>query len=400
MVSPTAQLEDTYSVDDAESNVQGGVIHLASQFDATGLADVMMAFHDKYPEWTVELEVLSQEALNLRLAAGDAPDLIDGSYDNFNVRCRNGYLVDLYTYMDADPDIDPSELIQLELLERNGALYQAPTGFSMDVVIALEETYAQYEPWDFAAFTQAMAAANSPQDVVGNMTSSGFVLRFLRGYVSKYVDYVNGIAQFDTEEFRLLLETAKAIGMDVEDANLDGWNAATSPAEQFQRNPYALMVQYVSCIDSSIPLSSYKQLCADYAGLPVMYRGFPSENGGNGTILTFGSLSMCSQAAEPEGAWTFLRFVMTDLDTQAAGDGFPIYRPALEQQIVEAKLTDDQAEDLRALIDGAADTTGYEGEITSLVQEESKLYFSGQQDLDTTVSSIESRVGIYLAEQH
>ena len=53
LVSPTVELEAADSIDDAEPAEQGGVIHLASRFDVTGLEDVMTAFHDKYPEWTV-----------------------------------------------------------------------------------------------------------------------------------------------------------------------------------------------------------------------------------------------------------------------------------------------------------------------------------------------------------
>ena len=393
-------MEETVEDPAAEPVEQGGVVRLASQFEVTGLEDFITTFQDQNPAWTVEQEVLTQEELNLRLAAGDAPDLIDSSYDNVNVLCRKGFLTDLGQRLDGEPDMDPADFVHLELMERCGGLYQAPMGFAMEVVLALEEVYGVYDPWDFAAFTDAMAAADSPQAVAGNMTATGFVAQFLQGYCSEYVDYSNGTAQFDTEQFRRLLETARAIDLDADDPNVEGFSAQMPAVERFQQNPYALMVEYVSCIDSSIPLGSYKQLCATYGGLPVMYRGFPSENGGNGTILRFsGCVSLCTQAVEPEGAWAFVRFAMTDLDAQAEQEGFPIYRPALERQIETSKLAEEQAADLLELIDGAADASGYEGEVTGLVLEEAERYFAGQQDLDTTVASIQSRVTIYLAEQ-
>ncbi len=117
----------------------------------------------------------------------------------------------------------------------------------------------------------------------------------------------------------------------------------------------------------------------------------------------------------------FLTEDNTQLEAYGAG-GFPVYRPALETKLenagneeawsagygsredstwVEMVYTTPTEEDvalIRALIDSLDRVRSYDATVLEIVLEEAEAYFSGDKDLDTTVSIITSRVQVYVDE--
>lgn len=62
------------------------------------------------------------------------------------------------------------------------------------------------------------------------------------------------------------------------------------------------------------------------------------------------------------------------------------------------KLTQAQADEIRALIEGATQVLRYDEKLNTIITEEAESYFSGQKSLDTVVSIIQNRAETYISE--
>jgi len=151
----------------------------------------------------------AQILLATEILGGQAPDmlfLLDLPYQSF---ISKGLLVDLYPFIDADPELSRDGLIEnvLLALEVDENLYQLPFDFRINTIAGSESVLGNYPGWTFDEFIEIMSG-NSQADVPLDpfFHSGEFMHHLTQSVIGEFVDYETGTAHFETEDFINLLE--------------------------------------------------------------------------------------------------------------------------------------------------------------------------------------------------
>ena len=162
-------------------------------------------------------------------------------------------------------------------------------------------------------------------------------------------------------------------------------------------------------------------------GEEVTFIGYPVSSGNGSVINANSSYAITAKAKNPDGAWEFLKYFLSD-DYQNNASNFPVKLSAydaLKEQAKEKPFytdengnkveyentywigessvdigvnTDADNEKLMNLITSASTTYQYDTDLMKIITEEAAAYFSGQKSLDETADIIQNRASIYISE--
>ena len=105
-------------------------------------------------------------------------------------------------------------------------------------------------------------------------------------------------------------------------------------------------------------------------------------------------------------AWEFLKILLSeDLQHSFSLFGYPVIQKSLEAQLVRDVEDEDREYDTEDMDNFLALVNTGRGMakgsvISDIIREEAEKYFSGQVELKSAVSAIQSRAGIFAAEQY
>ena len=154
------------------------------------------------------------QKLNTEMLSGKLPDMIDINTYSMPVEqyAAKGFLTDLYELIDADADLSREDFVQpvLKALESaDGKLYQLPSTFAVSTAIALDKVAGDYDTWNLAAVKDAMTKLQDGASVFDvYRTKSDILPTCIARNIAAFVDWENGSAHFDSDEFKALLEFA------------------------------------------------------------------------------------------------------------------------------------------------------------------------------------------------
>ncbi|MCL2053427.1 MAG: hypothetical protein FWG90_03160 [Oscillospiraceae bacterium] len=361
-------------------------------------------------------------SFNLDLTAGKSADII--IMDNIPIESyvSKGLFVDLYEYIDADPDMQRADYLpnMLKMLETNGKLYTISDSFIISTVAgkASEVGETRGLTWDrFNTLLEKKAVGTLP--ISGSsfhMTKSDFLSKSVLTSLNSFIDFETGQCYFDSPEFVELMKTADRYFPS---------EAGKASISDFKENRVMLMDDVLFNF-SGLNIKTHETL---YFEEPSIYIGFPTKKGVGGSLAQFNhKIAISSQSELKEAAWEYVKYIITDyqytegFNANNSGTiaGFPIKISALEKQAeivtnkegtvsmqvegatvtFDAALTAREAQKVFELIysvDNSANN-GNQG-IFEILQEESQYYFAGQKSVEETAAVIQSRVGLYLAER-
>ena len=156
------------------------------------------------------------QKLNTEMLSGKLPDMIDINTYSMPIEqyAAKGFLTDLYELIDADADLSREDFVQpvLKALESaDGKLYQLPQTFAVDTAIALDKVVGEYDTWNLAAVKDAMTKLQDGATVFDvYRTKSDILSTCISRNIDAFVDWENGAAHFDSDEFKALLEFANS----------------------------------------------------------------------------------------------------------------------------------------------------------------------------------------------
>ena len=229
---------------------------------------------------------------------------------SFEQLAAKGAFIDLYPFMENDPEINLDTLNAhiLSLAETDGKLVYLPTHFCIDTLIGPARYVGTKENWTLDDFKEKWAERPEGATING-VTERDYVYReILRGNIGNFIDYKNATCSFDSQEFLDIIEFLETFP-----AN-NGW------VEHIHSSETILFLQ-----------SGYITGFMDYHGRMLGDRfiftgekdemtlvGYPS-NDGSGAMITFEGtpIGIC-QSASPEkqaAAWEFIR-TLVDYDFQ------------------------------------------------------------------------------------
>lgn len=362
--------------------------------------------------------------LNNDLVAGKLPDiLIVDSNMPFNSYVSKGLIADLNEFMEKDESFSREDYLEnvLEALSVGGKLYRITPSFNISTFAAKKSIVGDKTSWTMDDFLK-VAEENPDSEMFLEMTSALFVQTMLLDNMEQFVNSETGECSFNSDSFKKILEFAKNYP---EEINYD---------ELYSDDNY-WMEREASYRDGKTILKSeylydFRTLKRDEAadfGEAVTFIGVPSETGNGSNIQLNCSLAITSKAKNPDGAWEFIKTLLSD-EAQANVSGYPVKLSAFnalaekskerpywvdengnkeyyddtywiaEQSIVIEPNTDEDNERMINFIKSVKTVYSYDTDLFKIVDEEVQAYFSGQKTVDEVVDIIQNRVSTYISE--
>lgn len=406
------------------------------------------------------------QKLNTEMLSGKLPDMIDINTYSMPIEqyAAKGFLTDLYELIDADADLSRESFVQpvLKALESaDGKLYQLPNTFAVSTAIALDKVAGDYDTWNLAAVKDAMTKLQDGASVFDvYRTKTDILQTCISRNIDAFVDWENGGAHFDSDEFKALLEFANQF------PDTYDWENATAEENDSAQNRMNSGKQLMT----DMYVSSFEDMLYQLTGFNggVKFVGYPSEDGTSNHAFQFdGAIAISSTCADKTAAWNFMKQFLTE-DYQLGSNvwNFPINQKAFDQKLKDAMteeyqtdengnvvkdengnpiripkmtyyttdtgvgvtfgattetaasavviggtgvnedgsisiyaMTQEQVDQILDLINTTTAVYGYDESILNIISDEAAAYFAGEKSLDDTANMIQSRVNLYVAEQ-
>ncbi len=364
------------------------------------ILNAALRFNSTNEDYKIEYEFigsgheLSQQEI-LELVLQDSPDIVyTPSLPQNSIDA--GLFVDLLPYIDADESISREDFIApvLESMIRKGGLYELITRVDILGLSVRAELFPGREEWTMDYVEEMVAERPAGTPVYFWHRDQNYMLNMLcRISSGEYVDWESGKCGFDEGSFARLLQFVKDCPY------------TTEPVMPVLMEP-VLGVGYSANMSKSFFQRDYE------------YAGFPGTSG-NGSYFTDVSggynkkgYGIMASSEHKEAAWDFLRLLLLPENIEYGGSlvyGIPVttasFDKLLEKEIREDEenpaqsFTKEDADKLRELVYSTEKMARQDDTLTEIISTEAAAYFAGDKSLEDTVSTIQSRASIYVAEQ-
>ena len=347
---------------------------------------------------------------------GKGPDVIVNAFD-IQQLYEDRYLCDLTDLMNSGNGINMAEYIEpvINLAKSEGKLYQMPLKFSTLGLTAP----AQYAPangvgYTFDEYSKVVSTANNGADNLAYQMDRSAYFSLLFTAMSKDI-YVNGSWDFNTPDFAALANYCKEKVPQNCLANYDDPNF-NMPEFKVSKLQTEGIQHYIGGVYSN--------------GYDIY--GFPSAKGNHGVVISVvSSAAISSQTANKDGAWEFIKMMMS-YDVQCKepvyasinlaalkksgqdavesynksvaefknmsqreksknrGAGEPVPTTEIDSSAIDAYLN---------LIYKSADIYRVDGQVLLITKEEIQAYYLNQKTLDSVTELMNNRTKLYRQEQ-
>ena len=366
--------------------------------------------------------------LSTEIISGVVPDIIMTSGLPLDTYVNKGLLEDLYPYLQNDAQLKDDILYDAfkPLQTEDGKLYTIADSFYIRSLVGASSVVGDTPGWTMKDLEAAMA--NMPEDASAfgpEMTRGSLISSLCRMVQDDYIDWTTGECDFNNEEFKSFLKFVASYPEEInwDEFHGDDYNYETDSTEALVFNG-KVMLNTVYMSD----FWSYQNLQAMFRNQPFTFVGFPSESG-KGTIVSYSnSMAMSSTCADKDGAWEFMRTILTQEYQENNVWNFRINKTAWEnylkdymtprtyidengnevvqpntqyiagQEIDVGYLTQEDVDQILGILDYAVVETAYDETVYNIIVEEAAAFFSGQKSVDDVCTTIQSRVSIYVSE--
>lgn len=339
------------------------------------------------------------------LASGMSIDIVDLSSVSVQKYVQGEKLVDLYPYIDADPELSRNDFFEniLAAIEIDGGLYEISPRISILTMLANPEIVGTELGWTIDEMRQCVAdGADRPGGPFPYVNTSLHLLdTFLVFYMEEFIDWETGTLSFNSDEFNLALELSELYPLehdytklseddDVLRGYLASFNIISTPYE---------------------PLGTWEQ--------NTVIKGVPVSQDIGHAATGISSIGLLSASTHKDEAWEFMRcFLLPDGPELGYGNyGFSINKTRFETDLENkfGKIYSPEEMELygyvymggeesglgdwaRELVLSVRRMTRKDESIQSIVAEEATAYLAGDKTAAEIIRIIESRIRIYVAE--
>ncbi len=369
--------------------------------------------------------------LNTQILSGKGPDIISVAWLPFKSYASRGILTELGGLMANDKGFDTSKYYSniFDALKVEGRLYVLPASFSFKVLMAnqavLDKEAVKIDDsrwtWnDFKAIAQKVAGTGNSENlsVLPSFSQYDMLGLFTGGSYNNYVDMDKKYASFSSRGFINLLEMAKDF------SSLSGSNIGNDPVSELEA---ASRGKLIFLPYTFLDYSMYGFVKRAYNNQLGLYKRPTADGSG---CMTFSSNSMYSinaNARYKEKCWEFLKILlsdevqMSDMDSGGFSINKAIQRKKAQRVIDGSKsgstrmtlsapdggkmmtfssavMTQKDMDYIDKFIEGLKTYAYYDVNINSILQNETKAFFSGTKSAEDTAKLIQDRVSTYLRE--
>lgn len=371
-----------------------------------------------------------QKKFNSDIISGKGPDIIMSSNSSMIANYRTkGLFMDLYKFMDDDPDIDKNDIFPsiLKVCEYDGKLYEIVPMFYVETLAAKTSKMNGKTSWTFSEMVDYEKTLPEGTGLFGGVARESFLQMCLAINNADFMDVSKGKCYFDTDEFKALLEYSKKLPTEDTDEfynTIYGVDTDTSYEALWREDKAILYDAYIYSPEM------YKQILKGYFGEDITFIGYPSTEGNGGGITYYNSVALSSKCSEPEIAWEFIKRYYTEDYQSTVNWGIPASmkqfdklcerltdRPYYENedgtkdyyddyfwlgetQLTLDPLTADEVAQLKNYIMSLSKSVNYvDDDILEIIKEEAAPFYEGQKTVDEVTPIIQSRISIYINER-
>lgn len=430
---------------------QKKILTLASNYIDMGVKREILKFNKTDNDYRIEVEDYStyedpSGQMNLDIAAGKIPDIIDAGYMPKELYIKKGFLADLYPLIEKDDIIKKEDFIDtvLTTLEHNGKLYYLPVSFRINAFAGPKKIFGDMEGWSYEDMEKIYNDMPDGSLFMYNMTSEWFVDNMISTHMEDFVNYDTGEVNLDSEEFINIIEFSKKFkDNEIDESADDSYMMSSAGSDGIT----------VSGNDESYGLIKKGKLLLksmemyDFSDIQINEKLFKSQGGYNilsypsadkNNKLAISSAGTCfaisEKCGDKEGAWKFLRRLYTYefQKSEFMLDGFPVRQDAMDKKIEYAMATKEYTDDdgtkvvpvnnysydygdfkitlkpytkeqmdiFRGMLGriGKEIDFGQGDEISKIINEETKSVYSGDKTAKEAAGVIQSRVSLYVNE--
>lgn len=341
----------------------------------------------EYSYECVAYEETELDRLLTEISTGNGPDLI---LYNGNIDTRSASFEDLYAYIDADPDLTREAFLPhlLKALETNGELHEIWTGVQISTLAARTSDVGNGSGLTTADYDRILQESGRYQAVFQSFMTGSNLLSWIANISSgEYIDWSTGTCHFTDPSFADLLAWCKEM------------------APEYEGEQAVINYDLSEVLLSFETLSDARRVTAirENFGEPITFVGFPCTTGqGHYYASAAGcSAAIPSNSTNKEGAWAFIRAqLLTEKQISSYPlDGFPVIYDAF-QRATASVLDEPEYNALLDLVNNTTKAISYgDKQVHDIILEAGNGYLSGGKTIEDTVSAIQSRIGIYVAEK-
>ncbi|MDR0905326.1 MAG: extracellular solute-binding protein [Oscillospiraceae bacterium] len=362
-------------------------------FVQPALLSAVTAFNAADADYRVNIvKYASVAELNTHITAGESADIfrVDGlPFESF---ANKGLFEDLNPYFDADPKMDLVPAFR-KAMSTGEQLYKISPSFHAWTLTGLSDVVGDAQGWTFDELEQIIADNSATvTDVIAQQWDKEAALTFLLYQnLDEYIDWENGKALFNTEDFKNLLEFINTFP-----------KSTTGNADWFEQLRTGKSIVIFSALGAVEGFTNFDSIM----GGEIVAKGFPSVRKSSGVLASANFELACSAtSANPKGAFAFIK---SALETNADAYSMPFLKSQFdaaintamtEPTLLKEPMTNAQYEKFMKFLEGIDTLSGMSQPIQAIIHEETASYFAGQKDVEEVCRIIQSRTNLYIGEQ-
>lgn len=372
--------------------------------------------------------------LNNEIASGNAPDIL---YINSSLSplmyAKNGLFVDLYEYLDKDPELRENLLsFVTESVELNGILPQMITKFKIRTLIGKTENLDGKTSWSMSDMLMKYKSLLNNTIFSYDISRNWLKTYVLDGLIAECLDYDNAVCDFNKQGFKDYIELYKLLT-----ENFDS-TEYVNDYMQFKINNFGRCRNNEMLLSSSTISNVYTymdEIILNFRDEEVSIIGYPTMFGdASGDYIEANGFSILSTSENKDAAWEFIKFTLSDYFTsrctslfeiiptkraidiindwyegqyiyyadnniERVGSSFLIkdaetkYGPGIQEQINDEWITK-----FNTYLDTINNYVYKDINVINIVDDEVSVYVNSNKSTDDTIKAIQSRVLIYMSE--
>jgi len=339
------------------------------------------------------------ERLHFDILSGNIPDIIlfeDPTETDLIIArdalIKQGALMDLYPFIDADPTIHREEFFPNILKGYENADGTLPVIGNQLMITTMVTTNSliKTENWNVSEFLSLMernVASGNTAPLGNEMTGTRFLTMMLEFIGNNFIND-NGTCDFEGTNFNRFLDLTTKIPANTEYSNLG--------IDYFPNFNALHKGEQVIDLVGFAGLPDWKSLGVTVPEV-FNYIGLPSATGGIHDARLWGTFSIFNNAQNPDAAWQFVREVLLPGATEQTA--FSIRIEEFEKRVAESTLSTHEKNAMREIMNQATVQRPLSGTILMIIKEDIIPFSRNTRSAAETTRIIQSRASIYLSEQ-
>ena len=367
---------------------------------------------------------------NSDIAAGKGPDIIVASNtDQVANYINKGLYADLTKQFENDPDLSLDSILPnvVTATSKDGKIYQVIPSVMIQTAVGKKSVLGDREGWTVSEMLDFEKSLKDGQKLFHEMTRESFLSAELAVNTSNFVDLSKAKCNFDSDEFKAVLEYMKNLK-----TTEDYYNELYGDNENFDWETFQYEVLNDKAVVNMTTVygpNDYKNALRQEIGEELNYIGFPSEDKKGSCLRASLSIGISSKCRKQDGAWQLVRqFLLPDYQeynsyglpsTQAAFDKiceelkekpywynekgekefYDDVRYINGKEVTINPLSEEEVQRFKDFV-YTVDKLGVSyTDIENIIYEEAAAFFEGQKSVDDVVKIIQSRASIFVSEK-